>query len=105
MADYSKLPSKVKVKPTPFKAHAPEEKITQMKELIKISPIGPVSYENQQEDRAWGLTRQWLSDAKDHWANKFDWSVFIEYAIARSNVITGGNMKNASTAIPITPCR
>jgi len=73
MGDYTKLPSQVKVKPTPYKAHVPEERLAQMKELIKVSPIGPVSYENQQEDRSWGMPRQWLADAKEHWATKFDW--------------------------------
>ena len=73
MGDYSKLPSKVKVQPSPFKANVSEEKLSELKQLIKLSPIGPAVYENQQQDRKHGMTRDWLSKAKDHWATAFDW--------------------------------
>jgi len=72
MSDYTKVPSKAQ-KLTPFKAHVSEEKLSEMKQLIKISPIGIATHENQQEDRKWGMTRKWLTDAKEQWANKFDW--------------------------------
>jgi len=75
MSDYTKIPSQAKVKPTPFQAHVSDEKLSEFKQLIKLCPIGPAVYENQQEDRRWGMPRQWLADAKDHWANKFDWYV------------------------------
>ena len=73
MGDYSQLPAKVKVKPSPFKAETSEEKLSELKQLIKLSPIGPAVYENQQEDRKWGMTREWLSKAKEHWGSTFDW--------------------------------
>lgn len=73
MGDYTKLPSKAQVKPTPFKAHVSEEKLSDFKQLIKLSPIGPATYENSQDDRKWGMPRKWLSEAKQHWSTKFDW--------------------------------
>ncbi|KAF2156654.1 putative hydrolases or acyltransferase, partial [Myriangium duriaei CBS 260.36] len=73
MAPYTKLPSKAKVKPDPFTAHISDEKLKQMIDLVKLSPIGAESWENLDESRTWGMNRKWLSEAKDHWANKFDW--------------------------------
>ena len=78
MSDYTRLPKKTKVKPRPFEAHSPDDKLSDLKQLIKLSPIGPAVYENQQQDRKWGLPRQWLADAKDHWAGQFDWYVQVE---------------------------
>ena len=80
MGDYKKLPSKAKVKPTPFEAKVSEDKLSEFKQLIKLSPIGPATYENQQEDRKWGMTRKWLSDAKEHWHTKYDWYV-VRFAL------------------------
>lgn len=74
MADYTTLPSKATAKPTPFKARISDEKLSEFKQLIKLSPIGPAVFENQkQQDRKWGMTRDWLSEAKQYWTDKFDW--------------------------------
>lgn len=73
MSAYTKLPSKAKVKPTPFEANVSEDKLKQMLELVRLSPIGPATYENQDKSRKWGMTREWLADAKEQWATKFDW--------------------------------
>ncbi|PNS18936.1 hypothetical protein CAC42_6031 [Sphaceloma murrayae] len=73
MGDYTKIPSAAKVKPTPFTVNVPEEKLQQMVQLIKLSPIGPSSYENQDTSREFGVSKDWLAKAKDHWATDFDW--------------------------------
>ena len=73
MSDYKKLPSKATAKPKPFEAHVSDEKLSEFQQLIKLSPIGPAVYENQQQDRKWGMTRKYLAEAKEHWASKFDW--------------------------------
>ena len=73
MTPYTKLPSKAKAKPSPFTANIPDEKLKQMLDLIKLSPIGPQTYENTDESRTWGITRKWLSSAKEQWTTKFDW--------------------------------
>ena len=77
MAAYSTLPSTVKVKPTPFTVSIPEEKLQQFQQLLKLSPVGIDTYENQQEDLRFGLTRKWLSEAKAQWEDDFDWSVRV----------------------------
>jgi microsomal epoxide hydrolase len=56
-----------------FKLHVPEDKVSDFKQLVKLSPIGPVTYENSLEDRRYGLTRSWLANAKKTWETKFDW--------------------------------
>ncbi|GAM88923.1 hypothetical protein ANO11243_069570 [Dothideomycetidae sp. 11243] len=73
MAAYTKAPAKATAKPTPFTAKVSDEKLKQMLDLVKLSPIGPESWENLDESRTWGMNRKWLSKAKDHWESKFDW--------------------------------
>ncbi|KAK1062042.1 hypothetical protein LTR12_014501 [Friedmanniomyces endolithicus] len=83
MADYGKLPASAKIHPKPFEAHIDEEKLQAMKTLLKLSPIGPAVFENTSKDqgeslvtgkeRKYGMRRDWLIDAKEHWLGKFDW--------------------------------
>ncbi|KAK1076513.1 hypothetical protein LTR33_008880 [Friedmanniomyces endolithicus] len=83
MADYGKLPASAKLHPKPFKAHIDEEKLEAMKTLLKLSPIGPAGFENTSKDqgeslvtgkeRRYGMRRDWLIDAKEHWLGSFDW--------------------------------
>ena len=75
MAAYNTLPPSAKVKPTPFTVSISEDRLQQFQQLLKLSPIGIDTYENQQEDLRFGLTRQWMNDAKAQWENDFDWSV------------------------------
>ncbi|KAK4981979.1 hypothetical protein LTR50_007860 [Elasticomyces elasticus] len=73
MSSFNKIPSGAKQQPKPFKANIEEEKLSEFKQLLKLSKLGPVTYENQQEDRRYGVTRQWMKNAKEHWETKFDW--------------------------------
>ena len=73
MADFSKLPPKATLTPKPFTAHVSNEKLQHMKDLLKLSPIGPAVFENTNTDRKFGMRRDWLTHAKDHWLNTFDW--------------------------------
>jgi microsomal epoxide hydrolase len=83
MADYSKIPTGALLQPKPFKVNIGEEKLQQMKDFLKIAPIGPATYANtsttQQAnglsppERSSGVRRDWLIEAKDQWLNKFDW--------------------------------
>ncbi|KAF4551184.1 Epoxide hydrolase-like protein 4 [Elsinoe fawcettii] len=73
MADYTKLPSSAKVKPTPFTANISDEKLQQMLQLAKLAPIAPETYENVDTSRTFGTNRDWLIKAREHWVTKFDW--------------------------------
>ncbi|KAF7846051.1 hypothetical protein BT93_L5425, partial [Corymbia citriodora subsp. variegata] len=63
----------------PFKAEIPEEAISELKQLLKLSKVAPVVYENQQHDRKYGVTRDWLVQAKKHWETDFDWREHEKY--------------------------
>ncbi|KAK3110831.1 hypothetical protein LTR53_014483 [Teratosphaeriaceae sp. CCFEE 6253] len=83
MADYGKIPASATLEPKAFTAHIDDEKLEAMKTILKYSPIGPAVYENTAEDqgesvvagrsRKYGMRRDWLVNAKDHWLNSFDW--------------------------------
>ncbi|TKA71164.1 hypothetical protein B0A49_05193 [Cryomyces minteri] len=73
MPGYDRIPSKANLQPKPFEASTSEEKLSEFKQLLKLSKIGPDVFENQQEDRKYGVTRKWLSAAKSHWEGGFDW--------------------------------
>lgn len=73
MADYSFLPPGATLQPKPFKAHVPEEKLQQLKDLVRISPIAAPTFENTNAGRHFGMEREWLANAKEEWTTKFDW--------------------------------
>lgn len=73
MSKYDRIPSKATLQPTPFIASISEEKLSEFNQLLKLSKVGPSVFENQQEDRRYGVTRKWLSDAKARWESEFHW--------------------------------
>jgi microsomal epoxide hydrolase len=70
---WNSVPSKASLKLTPFEAHVPEDELSDFKQLLKLSKIGPATYENQREDRYFGISRAWLQKAKQHWETQYDW--------------------------------
>ena len=75
MSDYGQIPAGVKLNLKPFKAQVDEQKLKDFKQLVKLSPIAPANYENSDESvrGRYGITRDWMINAKDHWLNRFDW--------------------------------
>jgi pimeloyl-ACP methyl ester carboxylesterase len=43
------------------------------KKLLQLSPIGPAVFENTNAGDRYGITRDWLQNAKNVWLNEFDW--------------------------------
>jgi microsomal epoxide hydrolase len=72
-APFAKLPSTAKISPSPFRIAVPDEQLSEFKTLVKLSKIGPQTYENTQEDRRFGVTHGWISERKEEWLNSFDW--------------------------------
>lgn len=64
-----KLPDSAK----PFTLSISDNDLDEFKQLLKLSKLGPQTWESSQEDGRFGVTRQWLSDAKDYWLTKYDW--------------------------------
>lgn len=70
---FSTLPRSATLKPTPFKAAISDSELSDFKQLLRLSPVGPKTYENMRTDRDFGLNHTWFSDAKKHWETNYDW--------------------------------
>lgn len=51
------------LKPERFQVEIPQNKIDQMRELIKLAPLAKSSYETQLEDRSLGITSSFMQKA------------------------------------------
>lgn len=70
---YNTIPSKAFKQPTPFTVSIPETQLTEFRTLLKLSRIPAPTFESLQEDGKFGITHKWLTDAKRHWVENFDW--------------------------------
>ena len=71
---YDTLPANATLKPSKFEAHVPDKQLSDFETLLRLSPIGPETYENTTRiDGQYGIGRQWLIETKDYWQNKYDW--------------------------------
>lgn len=62
-----------------FSVNISDQDIEDFKQLLKLSKVGPDTFENTQENGRYGVTAKWLSEAKDYWLNKYDWSVSLSF--------------------------
>ncbi|GAA87738.1 epoxide hydrolase [Aspergillus luchuensis IFO 4308] len=69
---YSKVPSGTTVIPSPFQVHVSDEQIEELQLLVKLSKLAPPTYEGLQQDRKYGITNEWLANAKEAWKS-LDW--------------------------------
>ena len=74
MEGFRKLPSSA-VSVDPWTAKTAQGELDDLHKLVELSKIAKPVYENMQEDNRYGVTRKWLSEAKDYWLNKFSWYV------------------------------
>jgi microsomal epoxide hydrolase len=70
---YSTIPSKATKPPTSYKIKIPETTLSEFTTLLELSKIAAPTFENQMDDRRFGVSAKWLADAKEYWLNKFDW--------------------------------
>ena len=72
---FDTIPSIATLAPKKFTAHVSDQDLSDFKQLLRLSKIGPKTYENQdnKDERYLGIKRQWLVDAKSHWETKYDW--------------------------------
>ena len=78
MADYATLPPTADTsKIRPFQIHIEEQKVQDLKTLLRLSPVVQATYENdaqrKEEGQDFGVTREWLVAAKKAWEEDFDW--------------------------------
>ncbi|KAF9776543.1 hypothetical protein IL306_005252 [Fusarium sp. DS 682] len=69
---YTKIPSGALVEPLLFKVSIADDKIDELKQLVKLGKIAPPTYESTQNEHNYGISHKWLTDAKAAWVN-FDW--------------------------------
>jgi len=67
------IPSTAKTTPEDFVVTFPQAELDDLHTLIAASRIGPETFEGLQQDRKYGVTTQWLRDAKATWLQDFDW--------------------------------
>lgn len=73
MADFAQLPKGATLNVKPFNVNIEEQRIQDLKQLLKLSPIAAANFENSSNGRRYGIEREWLITAKDYWLNGFDW--------------------------------
>lgn len=77
--EFNTLPSNIPGKPEPFTFRVPEEELVEFRELLKLSKVGPSNWWNQQKNLQFGVSREWLTEAKETWLTSFDWRKHEEY--------------------------
>lgn len=71
---YDKIPGKAILKPQKFKIETLQKEVDDFYQLIKLSPLAPRTFENLQKDtNLYGVTYEWMSEAKEYWQTKYDW--------------------------------
>ncbi|KAF5603228.1 microsomal epoxide hydrolase [Fusarium pseudocircinatum] len=69
---FAKIPSGAQVQPTPYQVSIADDKVDELKQLVKLGRVGPPTYESTQKEHNYGVSHQWLTDAKAAWI-EFDW--------------------------------
>ncbi|KAH6716400.1 Alpha/Beta hydrolase protein [Leptodontidium sp. MPI-SDFR-AT-0119] len=58
----------------PFEVHVAEEAITEFKQLLQLSKLGPATFENTTSaGPGVGLSRDWTENTREYWLSKYDW--------------------------------
>jgi microsomal epoxide hydrolase len=74
---FSTIPQNAQRHPSKFTASIPDTQLSEFKTLLRLSKLAPATYEGLQEDRKYGVTTKWLTEAKEHWEKTFDWYVLL----------------------------
>jgi microsomal epoxide hydrolase len=74
---YGALPATANGTFEPFEIHVEDRKLHDFTELLRLSPVAQPCFENQDarlpEGRNFGVSREWLLNAKKEWLSTFDW--------------------------------
>ncbi|KAH8650678.1 Alpha/Beta hydrolase protein [Ilyonectria robusta] len=71
--DFATCPEIMPGRPRRFFLQIPEQDLTEFRDLVKLSKIGPATWWNKQNDLQFGISREWLVKGKEAWLNVFDW--------------------------------
>lgn len=71
---YSTVPQSSSLKVAPFELHISDEELQHFQQLLKLSRLGPETYENGQDETIkFGVTHKWMAATKQYWEAKYDW--------------------------------
>lgn len=73
MSGYDKLPRQASIEVSPFRLATSSDELQSFRHLIRLSKLGPRTYENSSTDGKYGLSYEWMTEAKAYWENTFDW--------------------------------
>ena len=105
MASFISLPPKATLHAAPFNVSFPDATVEEMKLLIKASKLAPETYESSLSDRKYGVTREWMINAKHQWENNFNWYVLLNRPLFLSDIRAGAKLRITSIRIRIIPHR
>lgn len=71
--DFGAVPASTLITPEDFVVAFPQAELEDLHALIAASRVGPETFEGLQQDRKYGITTQWLRDAKTAWLEDFNW--------------------------------
>jgi hypothetical protein len=70
---YGIPPKNLSGKLDPFKLRVSDNELSRFQELLRLSEIGPATWWNTQKDPQFGISREWLIEAKEAWLHRFNW--------------------------------
>lgn len=73
MSDYGEFLHQPSVETTPFTVNISDDDLQGLLDLVRLSKLGPQTYENTTAAGKYGVTHDWMSQAKNHWTSGFDW--------------------------------
>lgn len=53
------------IEPAPVKVDISQSTLDELKTLLKLSKLAPQTYESSQANRKYGITSEWIRDAKE----------------------------------------
>ncbi|CAM1504649.1 Fc.00g022400.m01.CDS01 [Cosmosporella sp. VM-42] len=74
MSTYSELPHDISVETSRFFVNTTKDELQGLMDLLRCSKLGPKTYENMASGGEYGITYEWMSNAKAYWESRFDWS-------------------------------
>jgi microsomal epoxide hydrolase len=76
---FGTLPPNARITTEDFVVAFPQTELDDLRSLIAASRVGPDTFEGFQQDRKYGISAQWLRDAKTSWLEDFNWYVLLSF--------------------------
>ena len=76
---FSQIPKNASLKVEPYKLAVSDDELERFQQLLKLSRLAPLTYENAQPDTKFGVNHKWMTDMKKYWENDYKWRSREEY--------------------------